>query len=311
MKQVGIVSALVVILVTAGCGTGTEPGDPEEVGGSTAALGAAPQIRSVEIEPGVHIEYREQGRRHGQDVIFIPGYTDSHRSFSRNLPIFPRRFHVYAMDQRGHGGSSKPSCCYTQDAFAADVVAFMDALDIESASLVGHSMGSFVAHHVAVDYPDRVDKLVLVGSAPTAAGNEVILGFQTVVDTLEDPIDPAFVRDFQSSTFFRPVPERFIDTAVTESLRMPAPIWQSALDGLVAEDHSAELSGITAPTLILWGDQDGFFSFEEQQQLDSLIPDSRLVVYEQTGHGLHVERPLRFVFDVAHFLRKRRHPPWH
>lgn len=259
--------------------------------------------KQVVLSTGVTLRYVEQGSRRGIPVIFLHGYTDSHRSFDLNLPRFPRRFHVFALDQRGHGDSSKPACCYEQADFAADVPAFMDAVGLERASLVGHSMGSFIAHHVAVEFPERVERLVLIGSAPTIAGNPVALELKSAVDTLTDPIDPEFVRAFQASTFFRPIPESFLDTAVAESLKVPADIWQQALDGLLAEDHSDRLDEIDAPTLILFGDQDIFVTAAEQAVLDAEIPDSKLIVFEQTGHGTHVERPREVTRAIARFLR--------
>jgi non-heme chloroperoxidase len=273
-----------------------------ELGTSTQALGGA-QLEEVELATGVTLKYLEQGSPNGIPVVFLHGYTDSHHSFDRNLPRFPRRFHVFAPDQRGHGDSSKPACCYTQSDFAADVVAFMDAVGLESASVVGHSMGSFIAQTVALDFPERVERLVLIGSAPTIAGNAVALELKSIVDTLTDPIDPEFVLAFQASTFFQPIPEDFLDTAVDESLKVPADIWRQALDGLLAEDHSAELGDISAPTLILFGDQDIFVSAAEQAVMDAEIPDSRLLVFPQTGHGTHVERPRAVNRAIARFLR--------
>lgn len=226
------------------------------------------------------------------------------RSFERNLPLLSPEFHLIAIDQRGHGNSTRPSCCYTQADFAADVDAFMTALDIKKATIVGHSMGGFIAHKVAVDYPKRVQQLVLIGAAPTAAGNVVIQELNDTVQALEEPIDPAFVRDFQSSTFYNPIPPEFLDTAVSESLKVPIGVWQQAIAGLLSEDHTDQLSEIKAPTLILWGDRDGIFPLEDQQTLQTLIPHSILKIYSQTGHGLHVEFPDRFVEDIYTFIKK-------
>jgi non-heme chloroperoxidase len=284
----------------------SDDADDSDEGG---AGGAAPSEHTVRLSTGVDLFYVEQGRAKGEPVVFLHGYTDSHRSFERNLPRLPRRYHAYALDQRGHGGSSKPSCCYAQSDFAADVVAFLDAMGLERATLVGHSMGSFIAHKVAAEYPERVAKLVLVGSAPTSAGNPVVLGLKDAVDSLGEPIDPAFVRDFQASTFYGPIPASFLDTAVSESLRVPLGVWRQALDGLLAEDHAAALPRVTAPTLVVWGDQDGIFTLADQQALDAAIPDSTLLVYEQTGHGPHVERPARFAHDLEQFLRLARGAP--
>jgi non-heme chloroperoxidase len=300
-SRFGVVASCLVLLLL-GCGGEGVTGDGE-FASTEEALCASPKLERVALSTGVSLSYLVQGSRHGEPVIFIHGYTDSHRSFDSNLPRFPRSFRSYALDLRGHGDSDKPVCCYEQGDFADDVVAFMDALGIERASLVGHSMGSFVAHRVAVEHPDRVDALVLIGSAPTVAGNAVALDFKTVVDTLVDPIDPEFVLSFQSSTFFRPIPEEFLATSVAESLKVPASVWQQALDGLLADDHSAALPNIVAPTLILFGDQDVFFTALDQAALDAAIPNSTLVTYPDTGHGTHVELPGPVTREIARFLR--------
>jgi pimeloyl-ACP methyl ester carboxylesterase len=250
----------------------------------------------------VTLSYSEQGSPHGAPVIWLHGFTASHRHFDLNLPIFPREFHVFALDLRGHGDSDKPDCCYSHTDFVADVIAFMDALSLRRVSLVGHSMGSLIAHEIAVDHPERVEKLVLMGSAPTAVGAPSTPPLEMLVAGLSDPIDPVFVRQFEQSIFFGPVPDSFIDTATEESLKIPAAIWQKVVAGIVTEDHSAELVNIRAPTLLLWGDQDTIFSRSDQDRLLALIPDSRLIVFPQTGHGLHVEHPHRTVRDIVRFL---------
>ncbi|HEV7903776.1 MAG TPA: alpha/beta fold hydrolase, partial [Pyrinomonadaceae bacterium] len=158
--------------------------------------------------------------------------------------------------------------------FSADVLAFMDALNIPKATIVGHSMGSFIAHKFAVENSRRVKRLVLVGGSPTMAGNEVVAGLNDFVQTLEDPVDPQFVRDFQASTYANPIPAEFLDTAVSESLKLPATVWKQTLAGMVAEDYSAQLGQIKSPTLILRGDNDGIFSLQDQLALDTLIPNS-------------------------------------
>ncbi|MBV9789038.1 MAG: alpha/beta hydrolase, partial [Chloroflexi bacterium] len=84
---------------------------------------------------------------------------------------------------------------------------------------------------------------------------------------------------------------------------LPASVWKQTLAGLLAEDHSAQLGQIKAPTLIVWGDRDGIFTLEEQQQLDATIPNSTFKLYTETGHGLHVEWPQRFVNDLEAFAR--------
>jgi pimeloyl-ACP methyl ester carboxylesterase len=306
-----LLAALLALPVLAACAPAPEPdastpaGQTQQVDArtDTRELSAAPRERSVTLSTGVTLRYLEQGSRNGPTVVFLHGYTDSHRTWDLNLPLFPRSFHVYALDQRGHGDASRPECCYTQQDFAADVVAFLDAVGEQQAILVGHSMGSFIAQQVALDFPDRVQALVLVGSAPTVAGNEVALFLESIVDAQVGTVDPDFVREFQTSTFARPVPPSYIDTLVAESLKVPARVWQATLDGLLAEDHSARLGEIDVPVLVVGGELDGFFSVEQQQALVDALPNATFVLYPETGHAPHAELPHPFVHEVQRFLK--------
>lgn len=269
-----------------------------ELGSTSSAL------RTGVLSTGVELEYAEQGARPGDAVILVHGYADSHREYSRFARTFPRNFRVFLLDQRGQGDSSKPDCCYgLRDDFARDVVAFMDSQSIQRAHLVGHSMGGVIAQSVAMDFPDRVRSLVLIATAPTVAGNAFALSFKPIVDSLVDPVPPELAVLLQSLLLFRDVPDDVFNTSVEDTLKVPARVLRQMLDSQLAEDHSAELGQIQAPTLILFGDRDPIFSLAEQQRLDSEIPDSRLIVYPQTGHRPQTERAVEVGRDIASFLR--------
>ncbi len=98
---------------------------------------------TVHLATGLKLYYAERGNREGAAIVFLHAYGDSWFSCGRVLPLLPREHHAFALDQRGHGGSDKPECCYTVDDFAADVDAFMDAVGIEEATLVGDSRTPF------------------------------------------------------------------------------------------------------------------------------------------------------------------------
>lgn len=263
-----------------------------------------PTIKTVTLASGLTLEYVEQGHPRGEVIIFLHGYTDSSFSYSRVLPLLPLKYHAYALTMRGHGNSDKPAAGYTMDDFSSDVAAFMEALNIQKAVITGHSMGSFVALHTAVNYPDKVKGIILIGSAPKSTDNEVLLGLQEYVNTLTDPIDREFVYDFQASTVNDPVPEEFLNTVVDESLKVPAHIWISALAGLMQADYTNALAQIDVPALIFWGTHDGIFTLEEQTTLGLEIPDTVLRLYKETGHGLHWEKPERFTKDMVLFLQQ-------
>jgi len=113
---------------------------------------------------GLRIHYAESGEARGIPVVFVHGWPDSWFSFSRVLPLLPATLRLIAFDQRGFGESDHPDSGYTIPGFAADLVAFLDALDIERAVLVGHSYGTFVARRAAITMPERVVALTLIGT---------------------------------------------------------------------------------------------------------------------------------------------------
>src|SRR5918998_5232276 len=240
------------------------------------------------LSTGVRLHYAERGDRGGEAIIFLHGYTDSWFSFSGVLPLVSPSYYALALTERGHGDSDKPGCCYTVDDFASDVDAFMDALSIEEATLVGGSGGGFIAQRVALDYPHRVTRLVLIAAGATLVNNEAVMGLGEEMLALEDPISPEFVREFQESMMYHPGPDEFLDTVVSESLKVPARVWRDYWEGVALAPYDASRLGeIDAPTLILWGEQDIIFSREDQEQLAAAIPGATLKVYPQTGHAVH------------------------
>lgn len=263
-------------------------------------------IKSISLPTGITLPYVEQGDPNGMPVILLHGVTDSWRSFELMLPHLPPSLHAFALSQRGHGDADRPTAGYGFHDFAADVAAFMDTLQLETAVLVGHSMGSGVAQRFALDYPDRLSGLVLVGSFATLPDNPGVREFwNSTVSRLVDPIDPNLVREFQQSTLAQPVPAAFFETVVQESLKVPARVWRATFATFLREDWSGELGKITAPTLIIWGDQDRYFPRSDQDILTATIPDARLLVYPGAGHDPHWEEPKRFTHDVVAFIEQR------
>ncbi len=267
------------------------------------------EFATIRLATGPRLHYAERGDPVGEAIVFLHAYADSWFSYGRVLPLLPPAYHAFAPDQRGHGDSDKPECCYAADDYAADVDAFMEALAIEKAALVGDSSGGLIAQRVTLDYPHRVSRLVLIGSPTTLVHNEAVMGWSETLRTLEDPVPPEFVREFQESIIYHPVPQEFLDTVVSESLKLPAHVWRDYLEQAVLSidhDYVVELREIKAPTLILWGEQDALFPREEQQRLAAAIPGATLKVYPETGHAVHWERPEWVVRDLEEFMKETR-----
>jgi non-heme chloroperoxidase len=214
-----------------------------------------PQLRfaTTRLATGPRVRYAEQGDPGGEPIVFLPAYTDSWFSYSRVLPLLPPRYYAYALDQRGHGDSERPACCYAVEDFAGDVVAFLDAVGVERATLVGHSGSCLVARRVAEAHPERVARLVLLGAPGSLGDNQEELELQTAVRALQDPVPVQFARELQGAAAHVPLPQPFFNGLIAESLKLPTRVWQSTLDGLFAFDDAADLGRIAAPTLLIWG----------------------------------------------------------
>jgi pimeloyl-ACP methyl ester carboxylesterase len=264
---------------------------------------SAPRFRDIRLRTGVRLRYAEQGNATGEAVVLLHGLSDSWFSYSRILPSLPLHLRVFALDQRGHGDSDRPASGYTVADFGEDVVAFLDAVGVSRATIVGHSMGAFVAQRVAIIAPERVQRLVLIGGARSAR-NAVVLGLQAELADLPDVVPDDFLRAFQYGTLFAAVPETFMERVIVESAKVPARVLRGSLDGLLASRDSSELDAIRAPTLIVWGEHDAMFSRKDQTVLQQALSGSDLRVYAGIGHAPHWEAPDRFVHDFLAFLAR-------
>lgn len=263
-----------------------------------------PIVKNIQLSTGVEIQYVEQGAASGTPVIFLHGYTDSWYSYEKAMMHLPFSVHAYVLSQRGHGLSSKPQKGYKPEDFAADVEAFMKELEIPSAIIVGHSMGSLIAQRFAIDHPERTKALVLIGAIATFKNNQGLQEFSKMVEALKDPIDSVFVYEFQKGTLAKELDGMELHTYVSESRLVPARVWKEVMYGMLDADYAKELKKVKAPTLILYGDKDVIVPESDQQVLAGALKNSTRITYNGTGHGLHWEEPVRFAEDLVHFINK-------
>ena len=134
----------------------------------------------AQLSTGLRIHYSESGDARGTPVVFVHGWPDSWFSFSRVLPLLPATLRLIALDQRGFGDSDHPDSGYTIPGFAADLVALLDALDIDRAILVGHSYGGATALAMAVRRPAAVAAYVIVDSATYEPSRQPDAGMRLV-----------------------------------------------------------------------------------------------------------------------------------
>jgi pimeloyl-ACP methyl ester carboxylesterase len=259
-------------------------------------------VSRITLASGLTLSYWSQGAAGDPTILFLPGPTDSWRSYEPILDAIPAHLRAVAVSLRGHGDSSKPASGYSIEHLAADVVPLLDALEIERAVLVGHSGSCLVARRVAVEAPNRVVGLVLEASPTTLRDDPKLCEFvYSVVSELTDPIGQEFARNFIADTSSDVLPVELIEALVEDLVKVPVRVWQEMFTSLLAHDDTAELSLVNTPARLVWGDADPLVPRSMQDDLACRMPMAELVVYRGVGHTPRWEEPERFANDVTTF----------
>jgi pimeloyl-ACP methyl ester carboxylesterase len=258
-------------------------------------------VKTITLENEVILEYVEQGNSTGLPVILLHGFTDSWRSFESVLPYLPSHLHVYAITQRGHGNSSKPATGYNPRDFADDVAAFMRAVKLKSAVVVGHSMGSTIAQCFAVNYPELTEGIVLVASFADFEQPHIV-EFRDFLQQLSDPIDSIFIAEFQAGTIQKPISDHQLKTFIGESMKVPARVWKDVSAQWVHGNFAEALKNYDKSALIIWGDKDAYCFYRDQKVLMESLRHSTLITFEGIGHAVHWEEPERFALHLTKFV---------
>jgi pimeloyl-ACP methyl ester carboxylesterase len=282
----------------------------------------------IEID-GASIYYLDRGPADGPVVLLLHGFGGSTFTWRDNIDALAEAgYRVVAYDRPPFGLSDKnPALDYSPAAAANQALGLMNALDIETATLVGHSAGGSVIAHFATDYADRVDGMVFVagavgydrGSEP--AGNDSALGglFQFAASLNPDsPLAHQLVRAFVT-------PERFIDLLrdayydpdiVTDEVAagylriLQIEGWEGAFLALLqspADTPSPDLDTLaqsTMPILLIWGEEDTWVPLVVGQRLHQLLPVADWITYSDVGHLPMEETVEQFNTDLLAFLAR-------
>jgi pimeloyl-ACP methyl ester carboxylesterase len=256
----------------------------------------------VRLPSGLKLGYVEAGNPQGEPILLLHGYTDSSRSFSLLVPHLSS-YRLLIPDQRGHGRSDAPECCYSLSQFAFDAKQFLDALGVQRAAIVGHSLGSMVAITMAAEYPDRVRNITLIGStalAPVKRGDWL---YDNAL-SLKAPLDPAsqFGKDWHPANQPTPVDPAFAEAVNGEILRIPVHVWHTVMRELASIPAGRHAADVKAPVLILSGGKDPIFAAEHHRSLIAAFPQAEAHVYPELGHNPIWERPADIAERIVTFL---------
>jgi pimeloyl-ACP methyl ester carboxylesterase len=250
-------------------------------------------------------------------IVFIHGLSGSWQNWLENLPYFARTHRVVAMDLPGFGASQMPAEKISIPGYAKHVDALLDKLGIERAVIIGNSMGGFIGAELAITYGTIVEKLVLVSAAGLSIEHQrdervlaLLRAFRNILafgtGTLASRSHTLASRHRTRRAMFGIVaahPGKLPAPLVSEQLKGSGkPGFVDALDALTDYPIRDRLDDIQVPTLVVWGEDDKLVPVEDAWEFGELIPDSRVVVYDDTGHVAMLERPDAFNALVEEFL---------
>lgn len=256
-----------------------------------------PKVRVRDIE----MNYEETGE--GTPLLLIHGLGSSLRDWEMQIPYFSKKYRVITFDVRGHGQTDKPAGPYSIPLFARDTAEFMQALNIESAHVVGISMGGMIAFQLAVDAPERIRSLVIANTGAELIVRSFrdflmvtqrklivrLLGMRKMGEVLSKRLFP--------QPGFEEIQKIFVERWAENDPRA----YRDSMQGLLGWSVTENLSSIQCPTLILSADQD-YTPVTVKEAIVAKMPNAKLAVIPNSHHAVPVERPEEFNRIVGEFL---------
>jgi pimeloyl-ACP methyl ester carboxylesterase len=263
---------------------------------------------------GREVNYVDAGQ--GPALVLLHGLGASWQSWLENIPEFARDHRVVAMDLPGFGCSEMPSEDISIEYYANWTFRLLDELGIDAGAVVGNSMGGFVAAEMAIRRPERVQRLAVVSAAvfwQTYRRAQPLVQLARMSDAIvaraltrvtDDVATRPRLRSWALATAGFRYPHLIDKDLAHEMVRSARRTdgFLPALEALADFPLEEELPKISCPALIVWGAHDTLVPVKDAKRMEELIPDSRRVVFERTGHVAMLERPERFNRLLREFL---------
>lgn len=272
---------------------------------SVCSLAAQAQQEKTVSVFGAKINYVEAGDPAKPTVVLLHGLGGQSANWAFNITALAANYHVIAPDQIGFGKSDRLMIKYRVATYVDFLDKFMSELKIEKASLVGNSLGGWIAALTAIKYPNRVEKLVLADAAGLKPPDVDLAQIYALNYSTRDEVRQLVKLVFYNQALFGS--DMFIEQSM--NVRVTANdgyTINSLIESIKRNEDflNGRLGEIKKPTLIVWGKQDGLLKLSDGEQFKREIAGSELLVFDECGHLPMVEKAADFNKAVLAFLAK-------
>lgn len=261
---------------------------------------------------GMNVHYAMAGD--GPPVVLLHGLGASHLTWQENIEALAEKFTVYAMDIPGHGDSVKEGVTYTIDASVSFTFGFLDAMGLESAALVGNSMGGLIALKSALAASDRVSHLCLIDTA--GFGKEIapflrIMSLPFVGELAERQATRSTSNMLRQIFAGKNIATEALTAELVRTRSLPgarSAVLKTLREGVnifgMKPKHRllAQLPGLPMPIMVVWGGRDRFFPLSHAYAAADAVPSAKLLVLPDAGHWPHMQEPGVFNPELTAFL---------
>lgn len=305
-------AVLILVAVAALFAWGYAP-DTDATAMKAKYAGGASQF--VELQPGLTLHYRDEGKREGRPLVLIHGSNASLHTWEPWVKILGQDYRVISLDLPGHGlTGANPANVYDNASYVGVVDALLQKLGIEHAVIGGNSMGGGVSWMYALAHPEKVDALLLVdaGGQPYSKSGNTPIGFRLmrmpVIKEAARFIAPRSI--FESSVRTSMSVQSKIDDALIDRYwelnRYPgnreATMQRFSATGNRNAASPEKLATIKVPVMIMWGEEDNLIPVSSARWFADAMPQAKLVIYPKVGHIPMEEIPEKSAADVKDWL---------
>lgn len=278
------------------------------------------ETKKIKLDNDIELAYMDEGQ--GEPLILIHGLGSYSPAYKKNIEQLRNEYRVIAIDLPGYGKSTKKNYEYSMSFFANVVHDFMDKMNIEKASLVGHSMGGQISMMTALSYPESVDKLILIAPAGfetfTAGQKEWFRGVITKKGVMLTPVE-SIIANIGYNFYDMPEDAQFmiddrIEMRTAKEFEGYAYANEKSVSGMVDEPVFDYLDQIKAPTLVIFGKNDNLIPnrFLNPGKTEAIakqgaekIPNSEMHIVSKAGHFVHFEKSEEVNQIISAFLYEK------